>query len=85
MRETRGSPLRSTRQIPTTVSLRMQQDQYKVPACVSSLEPPFGYEDSQTSIFAEISDSIVPVGSAAYDSTITNHTETLPVCQGRYS
>lgn len=42
-------------------------------------QPPFGYGESQISIFAEIPDFVVPLGSAAYNSTITNHTEVLPV------
>ncbi|KAL8933429.1 MAG: hypothetical protein Q9216_006364 [Gyalolechia sp. 2 TL-2023] len=41
--------------------------------------PPFGFDDSQISIFAEVPDFVVPLGSAAYNSTITNHTEVLPV------
>jgi hypothetical protein len=66
--------------------------------------PPFGYDDSQISLFAEVPDFVVPrmlrplcplitiwgkklmqscvsiiVGAAAYDSTVTNHTEVLPV------
>ncbi|KAL8835927.1 MAG: hypothetical protein Q9176_006611 [Flavoplaca citrina] len=42
-------------------------------------KPPFGFDDSQISIFAEVPDFVVPLGSAAYNSTITNHTEVLPV------
>ncbi|KAL6718553.1 hypothetical protein ACLMJK_004645 [Lecanora helva] len=41
--------------------------------------PPFGYDDSQISMFAEVPDFVVPLGEAAYQSTITNHTEMLPV------
>ncbi|KAL8960941.1 MAG: hypothetical protein Q9193_002438 [Seirophora villosa] len=41
--------------------------------------PPLGFDDSQISIFAEVPDFVVPLGSAAYNSTITNHTEVLPV------
>ncbi|KAL8867350.1 MAG: hypothetical protein Q9198_008549 [Flavoplaca austrocitrina] len=42
-------------------------------------KPPFGFDDSQISIFAEVPDFVIPLGSAAYNSTITNHTEVLPV------
>ncbi|KAL8993428.1 MAG: hypothetical protein Q9169_006360, partial [Polycauliona sp. 2 TL-2023] len=42
--------------------------------------PPFGFEGAtQISIFAEVPDFVVPLGSASYKSTITNHTEVLPV------
>ncbi|CAL8585044.1 hypothetical protein XPA_010624 [Xanthoria parietina] len=41
--------------------------------------PPFGFDDSQISIFAEVPDFVVPLGSASYNSTVTNHTEVLPV------
>ncbi len=30
-------------------------------------------------MFAEVPDVVVPVGQASYQSTITNHTEVLPV------
>ncbi|KAL8992768.1 MAG: hypothetical protein Q9169_006849 [Polycauliona sp. 2 TL-2023] len=43
-------------------------------------KPPFGFEGAtQISILAEVPDFVVPLGSASYNSTITNHTEVLPV------
>lgn len=30
-------------------------------------------------MFAEVPDVVVPVGQASYESTVTNHTEVLPV------
>lgn len=40
---------------------------------------PFGFSTSRISVFAEVPDVVVPVGQASYQSTITNHTEVLPV------
>ncbi|KAL8653536.1 MAG: hypothetical protein Q9226_003809 [Calogaya cf. arnoldii] len=40
---------------------------------------PFGFSTSRISVFAEVPDVVVPVGQASYLSTITNHTEMLPV------
>ncbi|KAL9576846.1 MAG: hypothetical protein Q9212_006769 [Teloschistes hypoglaucus] len=40
---------------------------------------PFGFSTSRISVFAEVPDVVVPVGSASYRSSITNHTEVLPV------
>ncbi|KAI4095792.1 MAG: hypothetical protein LQ339_007155 [Xanthoria mediterranea] len=40
---------------------------------------PFGFSTSRISVFAEVPDVVVPVGQASYRSTITNHTEVLPV------
>ncbi|MCJ1467592.1 hypothetical protein MMC07_006217 [Pseudocyphellaria aurata] len=41
--------------------------------------PPFGFGDDQISIYAEIPDMVVPLGDAAYNSTVTLHSEVLPV------
>ena len=41
--------------------------------------PPFGFDTSRVSVFAEIPDFVLPVGSASYNSTITLHEEFLPV------
>ena len=40
---------------------------------------PFRFSTSRISPFAEVPDFVVPIGSAAYNSTITMHTEFLPV------
>ncbi|KAL8865451.1 MAG: hypothetical protein Q9198_009316, partial [Flavoplaca austrocitrina] len=40
---------------------------------------PFGFSSSRISVFAEVPDVVVPVGQASYLSTVTNHTEVLPV------
>ena len=40
---------------------------------------PFGWGDSDISIFAEVPDMVVPIGEAPYNSTITGHVEYLPV------
>ncbi|KAI9710698.1 MAG: hypothetical protein M1820_002531 [Bogoriella megaspora] len=40
---------------------------------------PFGFSTSRISPFAENPDIVVPLGVAEYFSTITNHTEVLPV------
>ncbi|KAL8837249.1 MAG: hypothetical protein Q9176_005783 [Flavoplaca citrina] len=40
---------------------------------------PFGFSLSRISVFAEVPDVVVPVGQASYLSTVTNHTEVLPV------
>ncbi|KAL9000402.1 MAG: hypothetical protein Q9169_000919 [Polycauliona sp. 2 TL-2023] len=40
---------------------------------------PFGFSPSRISVLAEVPDVVVPVGQAGYESTITNHTEVLPV------
>ncbi|KAJ9641122.1 hypothetical protein H2199_005790 [Coniosporium tulheliwenetii] len=40
---------------------------------------PFGFSTGRVSVFAEVPDMVVPIGQAAYESTITNHTEYLPV------
>lgn len=41
--------------------------------------PPTGFSVGRISGFAEVPDMVVPIGVAAYNSTITNHTEYLPV------
>lgn len=40
---------------------------------------PYGFGTSRISPFAEVPDFVIPIGSAAYNSTITLHTEFLPV------
>jgi hypothetical protein len=40
---------------------------------------PFGFSSSRISIMAEVPDYVVPIGEAAYNSTITGHVEYLPV------
>ena len=40
---------------------------------------PYGFGTSQISPFAEVPDFVIPIGSASYNSTITLHTEFLPV------
>ncbi|KAL8712010.1 MAG: hypothetical protein Q9220_003706 [cf. Caloplaca sp. 1 TL-2023] len=50
------------------------RNQYKDPP-----RPPFGFGNGQISIFAEVPDFVVPVGQAAYNSSITGHVEVLPV------
>ncbi|KAM0798757.1 glutamyl-tRNA amidotransferase [Usnea florida] len=40
---------------------------------------PYGFGTSRISPFAEVPDFVIPIGSAAYNSTITLHTEYLPV------
>ncbi|KAJ9657967.1 hypothetical protein H2201_007974 [Coniosporium apollinis] len=40
---------------------------------------PFGFSTGRVSVFTEVPDMVVPIGQAAYESTITNHTEYLPV------
>lgn len=41
--------------------------------------PPFGFSNSQISVFAETPDSVFPLGQVPVFSSITNHTEYLPV------
>lgn len=41
--------------------------------------PPTGFSIGRVSGFAEVPDMVVPIGVAEYNSTITNHTEYLPV------
>jgi hypothetical protein len=41
--------------------------------------PPTGFSFGRVSGFAEVPDMVVPIGVAEYNSTITNHTEYLPV------
>lgn len=40
---------------------------------------PFGFSNSRISVMAEVPDFVVPIGEAAYNSTITGHVEYLPV------
>lgn len=40
---------------------------------------PFGFSSSRISVMAEVPDYVVPLGEAAYNSTITGHLEYLPV------
>ncbi len=40
---------------------------------------PYGFGTNRISPFAEVPDFVIPIGSAAYDSKITLHTEVLPV------
>ncbi|KAF2830830.1 glutamyl-tRNA amidotransferase [Ophiobolus disseminans] len=40
---------------------------------------PFGFSSSRISVMAEVPDFVVPIGEAAYNSTITGHVEYLPV------
>ena len=40
---------------------------------------PSGFSTSRISPFAEVPDFVIPIGQAAYNSTITLHTEYLPV------
>lgn len=40
---------------------------------------PLGWGNSRISIFAEVPDFVVPVGEAAYNSSVTGHVEALPV------
>jgi len=40
---------------------------------------PTGFSIGRVSSFAEVPDMVVPIGVATYNSTITNHTEYLPV------
>jgi hypothetical protein len=40
---------------------------------------PFGFSTSRISVFTETPDFVIPIGQAEYNSTITNHTEYLPV------
>ncbi len=40
---------------------------------------PYGFSTSRISVFAEVPDFVIPIGSAAYNSSITLHTEVLPV------
>ncbi|KAL8640063.1 MAG: hypothetical protein Q9228_002973 [Teloschistes exilis] len=50
------------------------RNQYNPPPAV-----PFGFSNGRISVFAEVPDVVVPIGEAGYKSTITNHTEVLPV------
>ncbi|GME52951.1 Amidase [Neofusicoccum parvum] len=40
---------------------------------------PYGFSTSRVSVFSEAPDMVVPIGAASYFSSITNHTEVLPV------
>jgi hypothetical protein len=40
---------------------------------------PFGFSNGEISVFAEIPDSVFPLGEIPVLSTITNHTELVPV------
>lgn len=40
---------------------------------------PYGFSTGRISPFTEVPDMVVPIGQASYNSTITNHTEFLPV------
>ncbi|KAF2138491.1 uncharacterized protein K452DRAFT_256020 [Aplosporella prunicola CBS 121167] len=42
-------------------------------------DAPTGFNPARVSVFSEAPDVVVPVGKFSYFSTITNHTETLPV------
>ncbi|MCJ1480641.1 hypothetical protein MMC06_000796 [Schaereria dolodes] len=42
-------------------------------------EVPYGFSEGRISSFTEVPDMVVPIGQANYTSTITNHTEFLPV------
>ncbi|KAB2572169.1 Amidase 1 [Lasiodiplodia theobromae] len=46
---------------------------------LSSPSVPFGFSTSRISVFSEAPDMVVPIGQASYFSSITNHTEVLPV------
>ena len=50
------------------------RNQYRAPPKV-----PFGFDTSRISPFAEVPDFVVPIGQAAYNSSITLHEEFLPV------
>ncbi|KAI4257713.1 MAG: hypothetical protein LQ352_001553 [Teloschistes flavicans] len=50
------------------------RNQYNGPPAV-----PFGFSTGRISVFSEVPDVVVPIGQASYQSTITNHTEVLPV------
>ncbi|POS70065.1 glutamyl-tRNA(Gln) amidotransferase [Diaporthe helianthi] len=39
---------------------------------------PFGFASSYWSVFGEVPDMVVPIGQTPYNSTITNHVESLP-------
>ncbi|KAF2458456.1 amidase signature domain-containing protein [Lineolata rhizophorae] len=41
--------------------------------------PPFGFSETMLSVFSEAPDVVVPIGEAEYYSSVTNHTEKLPV------
>lgn len=41
--------------------------------------PPFGFSNGEISIFSEAPDSVFPLGQIPVFSSITNHTEFLPV------
>lgn len=49
---------------------------------LSPPKPPFGFHNDQVSIFAEVPDSTFPLGQAPFHSSITNHTEFLPIAIG---
>ena len=40
---------------------------------------PYGFSSGRISVFSEAPDYVIPVGEAAYNSTVTNHEEVLPV------
>ena len=42
-------------------------------------EVPYGFGTSRISPFAEVPDFVIPIGEASYNSTITDHVESLPV------
>jgi hypothetical protein len=46
---------------------------------ISSPSVPFGFSTSRISVFTEAPDFVIPLGQAEYNSTITDHTEYLPV------
>jgi hypothetical protein len=46
---------------------------------LSSPAVPFGFSTSRISVFTETPDFVIPLGQAEYNSTITGHTEYLPV------
>ena len=50
------------------------RNQYRDPP-----KPPLGFSNGEISIFAEIPDTVFPLGQVPVFSSITNHTEYLPV------
>lgn len=55
----------------------MQQNNYRSPATV-----PIGYDYSYASVFTETPEVVIPLGQVAHESTVSRHTEYLPVTVG---
>lgn len=51
-----------------------ERNQYGGPPSV-----PYGFSASRISVFTEVPDSVFPVGQAPFFSSVTQHTEYLPV------